>query len=101
MYAIRSHYELEVAEIADGTIEIKGIAREPGQRTTVREYATLNRGTADSGTTVVGDDCLIMAYAHVSHDSRVGNHVIIANCVGMGRITSYNVCYTKLLRAAP
>jgi len=55
-----------------------------GQRTTVREYATLNRGTADSGTTVVGDDCLIMAYAHVSHDSRVGNHVIIANCVGMG-----------------
>lgn len=57
---------------------------EVGQRTTIREYATLNRGTADAGTTRVGDECLIMAYAHVSHDSQVGNHVIIANCVGMG-----------------
>jgi UDP-N-acetylglucosamine acyltransferase len=55
-----------------------------GDRTTIREYATLNRGTSDSGTTVVGDDCLIMAYAHVSHDSRVGNHVILANSVNMG-----------------
>ena len=55
-----------------------------GSRTTIREYATLNRGTIDSGTTVVGDDCLIMAYAHVSHDSRVGNHVILANSVNMG-----------------
>jgi UDP-N-acetylglucosamine acyltransferase len=55
-----------------------------GNRTTIREYATLNRGTIDSGTTVVGDDCLIMAYAHVSHDSHVGNHVILANAVNMG-----------------
>jgi UDP-N-acetylglucosamine acyltransferase len=55
-----------------------------GNRTTIREYATLNRGTVDSGTTVVGDDCLIMAYAHVSHDSQVGNHVILANAVNMG-----------------
>lgn len=55
-----------------------------GNRTTIREYATLNRGTIDSGMTVVGDDCLIMAYAHVSHDSRVGNHVILANAVNMG-----------------
>jgi UDP-N-acetylglucosamine acyltransferase len=55
-----------------------------GSRTTIREYATLNRGTLDSGTTVVGDDCLIMAYAHVSHDTRIGNHVILANSVNMG-----------------
>ena len=55
-----------------------------GSRTTIREYATLNRGTIDAGTTSVGDDCLIMAYAHVSHDSRVGNHVILANSVNMG-----------------
>lgn len=55
-----------------------------GSRTTIREYATLNRGTIDAGTTVVGDDCLIMAYAHVSHDSRVGNHVILSNSVNMG-----------------
>jgi UDP-N-acetylglucosamine acyltransferase len=57
---------------------------EVGSRTTIREYATLNRGTIDAGTTSVGDDCLIMAYAHVSHDSRVGNHVILANSVNMG-----------------
>jgi UDP-N-acetylglucosamine acyltransferase len=57
---------------------------EVGSRTTIREYATLNRGTIDAGTTQVGDDCLIMAYAHVSHDSRVGNHVILANSVNMG-----------------
>ena len=36
------------------------------------------------GTTMVGDDCLIMAYSHVSHDSRIGNHVILANSVNMG-----------------
>lgn len=57
---------------------------EVGCRTTVREYATLNRGTIDSGVTVVGNDCLIMAYAHVSHDSRVGDHVILANSANMG-----------------
>lgn len=44
----------------------------------------MNRGTIDAGVTSVGDDCLIMAYAHVSHDSRVGNHVILANAVNMG-----------------
>ena len=55
-----------------------------GSRTTIREYATLNRGTIDAGTTLVGDDCLIMAYAHVSHDSLVGDHVILANAVNMG-----------------
>jgi len=55
-----------------------------GNRTTIREYASLNRGTLDGGTTVVGDDCLVMTYAHVSHDSHVGNHVILANSVNMG-----------------
>ncbi|MFQ5889895.1 MAG: acyl-ACP--UDP-N-acetylglucosamine O-acyltransferase [Gemmatimonadota bacterium] len=55
-----------------------------GARTTIREYATLNRGTAASGTTRVGDDCLIMAYAHIAHDCRIGDHVILANAVNMG-----------------
>lgn len=50
-----------------------------GNRTQVREYATLNRGTAWSGETVVGDDCLIMAYAHVAHDCHLGDHVILTN----------------------
>jgi len=55
-----------------------------GDRTVVREYATLNRGTRVSGKTTVGSDCLIMAYAHVAHDCEIGNHVILSNAVNMG-----------------
>ncbi len=57
---------------------------EVGPRTVIREYATLNRGTAVSGKTVVGADSLIMAYAHVAHDCRIGNNVVLANAVNMG-----------------
>lgn len=55
-----------------------------GDRTTIREYATLNRGTAYSGETKIGDDCYLMAYSHVAHDCRLGNGVILANSVNMG-----------------
>lgn len=55
-----------------------------GDRCTVREFATLNRGTLATGRTAVGSDCLIMAYAHVAHDCTLGNHVILANAVSMG-----------------
>ncbi len=55
-----------------------------GDRTVVREYATLNRGTRASGRTLVGSDCLIMAYAHVAHDCEIGNHVVLSNAVNMG-----------------
>ncbi|MDE2290832.1 MAG: acyl-ACP--UDP-N-acetylglucosamine O-acyltransferase [Elusimicrobia bacterium] len=51
-----------------------------GDRNTVRESATLNRGTAASGETRIGSDCLFMAYSHVAHDCRIGDHVIVANC---------------------
>jgi UDP-N-acetylglucosamine acyltransferase len=54
-----------------------------GDRTIIREYATLNRGTSASGRTVVGDDCLLMAYTHVAHDCVLGNHVILSNAVNM------------------
>lgn len=54
-----------------------------GDRTVIREYATLNRGTADLQQTVVGDDCLLMAYSHIAHDSQIGNNVVIANAVNM------------------
>jgi len=54
-----------------------------GDRTVIREYATLNRGTAWSGSTVVGSDCLLMAYVHVAHDCNLGNHVIISNASQM------------------
>lgn len=54
-----------------------------GDRTVIREYATLNRGTNDMVRTVVGDDCLLMAYSHVAHDSQIGNHVVLSNAVNM------------------
>lgn len=56
---------------------------EIGDRTVIREFATLNRGTAAAGRTVVGSDCLLMAYTHVAHDCEIGNHVILANAVNM------------------
>ncbi len=57
---------------------------EVGDRCTIREYVTLNRGTADSGKTTIGSDCLFMACSHVGHDSRLGNRVILANSVALG-----------------
>ncbi len=54
-----------------------------GDRTVIREYATLNRGTAASGRTVVGSDCLLMAYTHVAHDCQLGDRVILSNAVNM------------------
>jgi len=50
-----------------------------GARTTIREFATLNRATDEGDATRVGDDCLLMAYAHVAHNCVVGNNVILAN----------------------
>jgi UDP-N-acetylglucosamine acyltransferase len=50
-----------------------------GDNTTIREFVTVNRGTAAKGKTVVGDNCLIMAYCHVAHDCVVGNNVIMGN----------------------
>lgn len=54
-----------------------------GDRTVIREYATLNRGTHASGLTSVGSDCMLMAYTHVAHDCQLGNHVILSNAVNM------------------
>ncbi len=54
-------------------------AVEIGDRTVVREYATINRGTAESLSTTVGADCFIMTYVHLAHDCHLGNGVIISN----------------------
>ncbi len=56
---------------------------EVGDRTVIREFATLNRGTSETGRTSVGSDCLLMAYTHVAHDCELGNHVILSNAVNM------------------
>lgn len=50
-----------------------------GDNTTIRECATVNRGTASKGFTKVGDNCLIMAYSHVAHDCILKDHVILGN----------------------
>ncbi len=55
-----------------------------GDRTVIREYATLNRGTAALGYSAVGSDCMLMAYVHVAHDCQLGDHVILSNSVHMG-----------------
>jgi UDP-N-acetylglucosamine acyltransferase len=52
---------------------------EIGDNTTIREFVTINRGTAARTKTTVGNNCLIMAYVHIAHDCRVGNHVILVN----------------------
>lgn len=56
---------------------------EIGERTTIRELATLNRGTKDHWKTIIGSDCLLMAYSHVAHDCIIGNHCILANAVNL------------------
>jgi UDP-N-acetylglucosamine acyltransferase len=56
---------------------------EIGNGVTIREFATLNRGTVDRLKTVIGDNCLLMAYAHIAHDCVLGKHVVIANAVNM------------------
>ena len=50
-----------------------------GDNTSIRECATVNRGTASKGFTSVGNNCLIMAYSHVAHDCVLHDHVILGN----------------------
>ena len=50
-----------------------------GDRTVIRECATINRGTEATGRAQIGTDCLIMAYCHVAHDCTIGNHVVMSN----------------------
>jgi UDP-N-acetylglucosamine acyltransferase len=53
---------------------------EIGDRNTIREFCTLNLGTMkEEGVTRIGSDNWIMAYVHVAHDCRVGNHIVMAN----------------------
>jgi UDP-N-acetylglucosamine acyltransferase len=53
---------------------------EIGDRNTIREFCTFNRGTVqDAGVTRIGNDNWIMAYVHIAHDCQVGNHTIFAN----------------------
>ncbi len=54
-----------------------------GDNTTIREFVTINRGTKASMETVIGNNCLLMAYVHIAHDCRIGNNVILANACNL------------------
>jgi UDP-N-acetylglucosamine acyltransferase len=60
-----------------------------GSRNSIREFVTIHRGTEGGGlVTEIGDDNLLMTYAHVAHDCRIGNNVILGNSVGLaGHVT--------------
>ncbi len=61
---------------------------EIGDNTTIRECVTINRGTSDRMKTIIGKNCLIMAYSHVAHDCFVGNYCIFSNNTNLaGHIT--------------
>ncbi|QES89961.1 acyl-ACP--UDP-N-acetylglucosamine O-acyltransferase [Rhizosphaericola mali] len=57
---------------------------EIGDNTTIRECVTVNKGTSDKWKTVIGKNCLIMAYAHVAHDCIISDHCIISNSTQLG-----------------
>ena len=60
-----------------------------GNNNTIREFVTINRGTSWSqGKTTIGNNNFFMAYSHVAHDCKIGNHVILANAATLaGHIT--------------
>jgi UDP-N-acetylglucosamine acyltransferase len=55
-----------------------------GDRNVFREYCTVHRGTEPESATVIGNDCFLMANAHVGHNCVLGNQVIMANCALLG-----------------
>ncbi len=61
---------------------------EIGDEVVIREYSTINRGTAKTGVTRIGARSYVMSYVHVAHDCRIGEGVILANAVQLaGHVT--------------
>ncbi len=55
-----------------------------GSHNTIREYVTINRATiSDIGVTIIGDHNLLMAYCHVAHNCKLGNHIVMANAANL------------------
>ena len=57
---------------------------EIGDNNIIREYTTIQKGTIDKVTTKIGNNCMLMAYSHVAHDSTIKNNVILSNSVQVG-----------------
>ncbi len=84
-------YPYSTIGVASQDLKYKGERSETriGDRNRIREFVTIHRGTHGGGlVTSIGSDCLIMTYAHVAHDCRIGDHVILGNSVGLaGHVT--------------
>lgn len=78
MGAVIGHFPQDLA------FENKKSYTKIGARTVIREYATIHRGTKEGTSTVIGDDCYLMAVSHVGHNCQIGNNVIIANGALLG-----------------
>jgi UDP-N-acetylglucosamine acyltransferase len=77
-------YPYSTVGVASQDLKYKGERAETriGNRNTIREFVSIHRGTAGGGlVTELGDDNLVMAYAHVAHDVRVGSHTQLGNAV--------------------
>jgi UDP-N-acetylglucosamine acyltransferase len=73
--------------VASQDLKYKGERAETriGNRNRIREFITIHRGTAGGGlVTSIGSDNLLMAYTHVAHDVRIGDHTVLANAVTLG-----------------
>lgn len=86
---IGRHNRIHPHGVIGGEPQDKKYAGEPtrleiGDHNTIREFVTINRGTVqDDGLTRIGDNNWIMAYVHVAHDCKVGNHTIFANAASL------------------
>ncbi len=73
--------------VASQDLKYKGERAETriGHRNRIREFVTIHRGTQGGGlVTSIGDENLLMAYVHIAHDARIGNHTVLANGVTIG-----------------
>src|SRR6478736_1482905 len=80
-------YPYSTIGVAPQDLKYKGEASETriGSRNKIREFVTIHRGTEGGGmATLIGDDNLLMAYVHVAHDARVGNHCVLSNAATLG-----------------
>jgi UDP-N-acetylglucosamine acyltransferase len=79
-------YPYSTIGVASQDLKYRGERSETriGDRNRIREFVTIHRGTQGGGlVTSIGSDCLLMTYAHVAHDCRIGDHVILGNSVGL------------------
>src|SRR5215467_11589533 len=79
-------YPYSTVGVAPQDLKYKGERSETriGNRNRIREFVTIHRGTAGGGLlTSIGNDNLLMTYAHVAHDVQIGDHVILGNSVGL------------------